>query len=171
MTTVFFFFKEPFPTYSKSAGDVFETVKTKICKNLYKWMSNYIEQTLTYYFTWLFKGRLLLNQQTNNFNNLENWKFILIKSRKYCNKRWNCSFSAISPFIAMFSKFMFNSRCQMLSLWSNGLKQQEQFPLLSQCFQTLYATDASTCFCMWEGVKVYRYAINSLLYTDRFREH
>ena len=33
-----------------------------------------INDVLTHYFTWLFKGRLLYNHQTNNFNNLGNWK-------------------------------------------------------------------------------------------------
>ena len=71
------------------------------------------------------------DEQVEKSGKLKTCNF-LINSWKYCNKRWNCLFWAISPFIVMFSKVVCNSRCQMSSVWSYGLK-----PCLTtyRCFQ------------------------------------
>ena len=73
----------------------------------------------------------------------------MIKSWKYCNKRWNGLFWPISPYIAMFSKVVCNSRHQMSSVWSNGLKNnfvEAAFPTLFH-FNHFLQRDAFWCLC------------------------
>ena len=46
------------------------------------WKWGITQWLLTHYFTWLFIGRLLHNQQASNFTNLENWKNYIDKELK-----------------------------------------------------------------------------------------
>ena len=101
---------------------------------------------LTHYFTWLFKSRLLYNHQTNNFNNLDNCNIDIDKELKILQWKVKLLVWAIWPFAAMFSKVMFNGRCQMSSV--KYLFIYWGFTPLSKLFQ-LYHGDSSLIHDPW----------------------
>ena len=77
--------------------------------------TSYPTQVFTHYFTWLFKGRLLYNHQTNNFNNIENWQIYINKELKIL--QWKVKLLVLSNFTFYCNVFKSHVQWQV----SNGV--------------------------------------------------